>query len=259
MAKTSSDGRFRTWGKLRKLNSESTDSLALSSITPLLKPLFSPVAEFSWLGGQNVPKTGPALIVANHVSSLDPVLLGLFLAHQGRWPHFLARANLWDNKLLRKILNSSRQIPVHRGTAQAADSLTAARESLARGDLVIIYPEGTITFDPQEWPMTIRSGAARLALTTGVKVIPVGQWGANYILPPRKIRKPNLRRREVRAVAGKPIDFSGLVSEQPSGEQIAQASNRILQAILKQTSEARREPAPRDVWDHRIKQRVAIR
>ena len=249
--------RFKTWGKLRRLNDESTDSFALASISPLLKPLFSPVAKFSWQGGENIPKTGPVIIAANHISSLDPVLLGLFLAHQGRWPHYLARANLWENKLLKKILVNSGQIPVHRATAKAIESLAEAEKSLVKGNAVIIYPEGTITFDPLEWPMAIHVGVAKLALMAKQNVVPVGQWGANYLLPPRKIRKPSLKRREIRVVAGQPVALSDLFSDSPDRESVGEARRRIFKAILAKTADARREPIPETVWNHRKKQRVS--
>lgn len=245
----------KTWGRLRRLNPTKTNSLALAALAPLVKPLLSPLIKFRWAGGVFVPKSGSAILVANHISSLDPVLLGLFLAHNGRWPHYLARANLWDNRLLRHLLETSGQIPVFRDSDQASDALRQAKASLASGNTVIIYPEGTITFDPQEWPMTIHTGVARLAIATGAPVIPVGQWGANFVLPPRKIRPLQLRRHLVTTVAGEPLEIPR--GEEEDRELVARVSKQIFDAIWRQTCLARGESGPDTIWSQRFNKRVA--
>lgn len=244
----------RTWGRLRRLNPTKTGSLTLAALAPLLKPLLSPLIKFRWAGGVFVPKSGSAILVANHISSLDPVLLGLFLAHNGRWPHYLARANLWENRLLKRLLNASGQIPVYRDSDRAADALGQAKASLAKGNTVIIYPEGTITFDPQEWPMAIHTGVARLAITTGAPVIPVGQWGANFVLPPRKIRPFKLRRQIVTTMAGEPLSIAK--GDPTDHSLVADVSKQIFDAIWRQTCLARGQAGPETIWNQRLQQRV---
>ena len=75
----------------------------------------------------------------------------------------------------------------------------------------MVYPEGTITRDPDLWPMTGKSGAARIALATGCPVIPVGQWGAHQLLAPYS-KKPDLfPRKKIIVLAGDPVDLSDLL------------------------------------------------
>lgn len=141
----------------------------LATIGRFLVPL---VARRRWLGEEHIPATGPAIVVANHISNIDPILIGEFLIWNGRWPRFLGKASLWKVPVLGWMLAKADQIPVYRDSERAAESLVHAKEALEAGKLVTIYPEGTITGDPDGWPMTGRRGAAHLALVTGAPLIP---------------------------------------------------------------------------------------
>ena len=79
---------------------------------------------------------------------------------------------------------------MQRQSAQSADALLAAVEAVGQGRAVVIYPEGTITRDPDLWPMAGKTGAARIALRTGCPVIPIGQWGAQELMYGREIHFP---------------------------------------------------------------------
>ncbi|GAA4952343.1 hypothetical protein GCM10023238_18410 [Streptomyces heliomycini] len=76
------------------------------------------------------------------------------------------------------------QIPVYRESTDALSAFRPAIDAVERGECVAFYPEGTLTRDPDGWPMTGKTGAARVALQTKCPVIPVAQWGANELLPP---------------------------------------------------------------------------
>ncbi len=210
----------------------------------------------TWRGGERLPATGPAIIVPNHISSLDPVLVGEFLAYNGRWPHFLARANLFDLPVLGALLRDAEQIPVQRDGRQAGDALGEAARSLQAGQVIVIYPEGTITFDPDEWPMAAHTGAARLALASGAPVIPIGQWGASFALPPRKIRPFTLRRAAVTIDCGAPVDLSEFAGGADDRHAVRAASVRIMDAITAQVELARGAKAPTGRWQPRLKRRV---
>ncbi len=237
--------RYR--GELGRVNFEPTGRVFRLS-APIIHRLLRLFTRVQWRGGEALPKTGPAIVVANHISSLDPVLVGEFLIYHGRWPHFLARADLFDGPILGPLLRAAEQIPVHRGTTRAADALKAAEQALARGQLVVIYPEGTITLDPQEWPMAGHTGAARLALRTGVPVLPLGQWGASFVLPPRRSRPFRLRRHQIRMILGARIDLSEFIGREPDRGGARQATVRIMDAITAMTEQARQATAPRDRW-----------
>ena len=142
---------------------------------PILRLLFRP-----WLEGEkNIPETGGAIFASNHLSFSDSVFLPLAVP---RRVTFLAKAELWKVPVLKQVLEATRMIPVER-TRDGGRSLAAAREAVATGRAIIVYPEGTVTRDPDGWPMAGRNGAVRLALQTGAPLIPVGQWGIQELLP----------------------------------------------------------------------------
>ncbi|WP_193071747.1 MULTISPECIES: lysophospholipid acyltransferase family protein [unclassified Brevibacterium] len=141
---------------------------------------------------ENLPPRGTgAIVAAYHANHLDPILVGLALWRNGRVPHFLAKSTLFSGAL-GVILKGLGQIPVLRASAQAGDSLDYAKEALARGETVVIYPEGTLTKDEEFWPQHFKSGTARLALETGAQIIPVAHWGLNGIYP-RGAKLPKFR------------------------------------------------------------------
>ena len=209
-----------------------------------------------WPGSEHIPAAGPAIFVPNHISSLDPPQVGVYLAYNGRWPHFLARANLFEIPILGRLLRAAEQIPVHRRSSRARDALVDADAALQRGQVIVIYPEGTLTFDPDEWPMAGHRGAARLALRTGVPVIPIGQWGANYALPPRKIRPFRWRRAQVTIICGSPVDLGEFGSAWDDREVVRSATVRIMDSITTLVEQARGQTAPVERWHPGLQRRV---
>lgn len=244
-------------GRLGRVNTEPT-TWVFATLEPLVRAITKLITKVSWSGQDNLPATGPLIVTPNHISGLDPVLIGECMAWGGRWPHFLARADLFDMRVLGPLLRQSNQIPVFRATRRASDALAAAKTTLAQGKAIVIYPEGTYTFDPLEWPMAVHSGAARLALQTGAPVIPIGQWGANFALPPRKIRKFKLKRHRVRIVVGPPVELADLMGCHEDRAAVNEASIRILAAIIKQAEIARAATWPGDVWHPKRKMRVPL-
>lgn len=204
-------------------------------------------------GLEHVPARGPALVVANHIGNYDVLTLGDFLITAGRWPRFLGKADIWKVPGLRWLATQARQIPVERYTERAKDALRHAQTALEAGDLVGIYPEGTITRDPEGWPMLARNGAARLALATGVPVIPVAQLGAEEVLGGRHLRFRklfSLRRRDVHVMAGPPVDLADLgTTSDPTDEQLAEATSRIMGAVTELYATLRGGRVPQLVWD----------
>ena len=84
------------------------------------------------------------------------------------------------------VVRNSGQIPVFRESRDAAEAFRGAVAAIEAGECVAVYAEGTITRDPDMWPMVGKTGAARVALATGCPVIPVAQWGPEQLLPPYK-------------------------------------------------------------------------
>ncbi len=136
---------------------------------------------FRWKieGIEHIPVTGPALLVSNHVSYLDPLCLPYMTNEIGRRTRILTKAELFERRLSARVMRSLGHIPVERGTADSG-ALDAAAATLARGELVAVFPEGTISRDLD--PMPGKTGAARLARATGVPVVPVGLWGGHRLI-----------------------------------------------------------------------------
>ena len=149
-----------------------------------------------------------------------------------------------------KILHGAGQIPVYRGSTDAAHAFRAAVAAVNAGECVAFYPEGTLTRDPDLWPMTAKTGAARVALMTGAPVIPVAHWGAHEIIPryakggrgDRRF-KP-FPRHTVQVLAGPPVDLSAFQDQEINGKVLREVTEVIMDAITSLLEGLRGEQAP---------------
>jgi 1-acyl-sn-glycerol-3-phosphate acyltransferase len=172
-------------------------------------PVASLVFRLRYRHPERFPRTGPVIVVANHVSILDPLACARLVWDCGRIPHFLAKQSVFKGPA-GWILRAAGQIPVARGSVDARSSLAAAEADLAAGNVVVIYPEGSVTRDPDWWPMQARTGVARLALTTDAVVLPVAQWGPQRVHD-YHAKKLHLRlRTPADYLVGEPIDLAEL-------------------------------------------------
>src|SRR5699024_9121733 len=157
----------------------------------------------------------------------DPFGYGHLLQAGGIAPRFLAKDSLFRIPVLGRILRAARQIPVHRGTSRSRDALASAREALERGELIMLFPEGTYTRDRELWPMQARLGAARLALETGAPLLPIAAWGGRALWPvgsPFPRPRPG---RRVRLLVGEPFTAAPL-----EGETAQQAALRVTDELM---------------------------
>jgi 1-acyl-sn-glycerol-3-phosphate acyltransferase len=159
-----------------------------------VKPATSILTKADWRGWEYIPKAGPVILVVNHMSHADPLVVARYIYDSGRWPQFLAKESLFKTPILGKVLYACHQIPVRRGSVDASKALDAAVAAVRKDGTIVIYPEGTTTKEPDLWPMRGKTGAARLALLTGAPVIPVAMWGPERIFDPRT-KKLRLRPR----------------------------------------------------------------
>ncbi len=204
-----------------------------------------------WHGGHRIPSVGGCVLAVNHVSEFDPVPFGHFVYDNGRLPRFLGKAEVFRVPVAGKILLSAGQIPVYRKSLDAAKAFSAAVAAVESGECVIVYPEGTISRDPGLWPMVGRTGAARIALSTGCPVIPCAQWGPHEVLAPYG-RRPHLLPRKVMHIrAGDPVDLSDLASQPVTSATLLAATDRIMDAITLQLEQIRRAKAPSQRFDPR--------
>ena len=160
-------------------------------------------------GLENIPSRGPALLCFNHISFLDPFASAYVVDRVGRRPRYLAKAELFDDKRIAWIIRGAKQIPVKRGTAEAPMALDQAIDALQRDELIVIFPEGTITTDPDLNPMQAKTGLARLALATGAPVIPGALWGTANVWPKGFAKRWWPPKQDICVRFGEPIPVEG--------------------------------------------------
>ena len=194
---------------------------------------------------------GSFILVANHYTNFDPLVTAYTLWHAGRVPRFLAKAGLFRVPVLGAALRATGQIPIERGAvgSHGSDPLTAASRLVEGGLALIIYPEGTLTRDPEMWPMRGKFGAVRLALEHGIPVIPCAQWGAQQILPRYSKKLSLFPRKNVDILIGEPFDLSPWENKPRTSATYAEATNAVMQAITGLLEELRGEKAPAERWD----------
>jgi 1-acyl-sn-glycerol-3-phosphate acyltransferase len=215
----------------------------------LIVPVSSLLFRLRYRHGERIPARGPVLLVANHVSILDPLACARLAWDNGRVPHFLAKHSVFKG-VVGTLLRQCGQIPVARFSSDAHVALAAAQVDLAAGNLVVIYPEGSVTRDPGWWPMQARTGVARLALTTDAVVVPVAQWGPHRVHD-YQASKLHLRlRTPADYLVGEPVDLSSLRAEVRAGraldaDLLRETTDLIMAHVRDQLAELRGEPAPR--------------
>ena len=225
--------------------------LAFGFCVAVAEPLLVLFTKRRWAGGENIPATGGCVLAVNHISHLDPFTCAHFVYRWGRIVRFLAKAEIFDLPFLGRVVRNARQIPVYRMTTDASQSFTAAVQAVSDGECVVVYPEGTITRQPDLWPMTGKTGAARIALSSEVPVIPVAQWGAHEILPPYTTRPRLLPRKTIRMAAGTPVELDDLRAQPVTPEVLREATNRIMDDITRLLEGIRGEQAPATRYDPR--------
>jgi 1-acyl-sn-glycerol-3-phosphate acyltransferase len=168
------------------------------------------------LGESRDLPAGPVIVISNHTSYADGILLALACRERGRNVRLLATAGVFRVPVLGSAIRTLGFIPVARGSSAAADSLDAAAEALAVGEAIGMFPEGRITRDADKWPERAKTGAVRLALRTGAPIVPVAMDGAHEVVGDRAHLLRTLRNLvlppEVRILVGDPISVTELVA-----------------------------------------------
>jgi 1-acyl-sn-glycerol-3-phosphate acyltransferase len=190
--------------------------------------LIPPIAVwFSWRfeGLEHIPQEGGALIACNHISYFDPLAQGYFLEKAGRRPRFLAKIELFRNRISGPVLRGARQIPVVRGSGDVGP-VDAALRALQAGELVVVYPESTVTTNEDFSPMRGKTGIARLTLASGMPVIPVAVWGTAPVW--QRDGKRDLKfGRPIWVMAGAPLDFSAYDGQQDDPEALRAVTDAV--------------------------------
>lgn len=220
-------------------------SAVYSLIGPPLSSVWSRYFDEDVVGLEHIPESGPLIVASNHISHLDPITLcQVFWKNRPRRQlNFLAKEELFAKQPLKSLMRITGQIPVARGSSSAKDSLVHAREALNDGRTVMIFPEGTVSV--LFVPMKPHSGVGRLALETGVGVLPIGVWGTHRTMS-------KYRERDI--VAHRPVTIDiGPVRRYGTGDGSARdVSEDVMSAIVGLVESARtrypERPAVDDWW-----------
>ena len=234
-------------GKYRKLRQPR--GFAWWVAPAIVKPLLLGTTRQDWIDGDKIPAEGGAIVALNHVSHVDPLTAAHLVWDHGRLPRYLAKAGVFRNKALGAFLRSAGQIPVERASG-GAQAFQAAVDAVNAGEVIVVYVEGSITKDPAGWPMVGKTGAARIALATGAPVIPVGQWGAQELLPAYSLRLKPFPRKTVHMKVGDPVELTDLEGDL-SPQAVREATDRIMRAIVRLVAELRGEEPPAELYDPR--------
>ena len=217
----------------------------------LLWPFMRWAVRWDIRGGERLTQEPGGVIVApNHLSWFDPLVVAFTLWEADRPPRFLGKESVFRVPVFGRIIRNAGQIPVYRETADAASAIRDALAALDRGECVVVYPEGTITRDPDLWPMSGKTGAVRLALESGRPLVPLVQWGAHEVMGPYRKEFRILPRKTMHVRVGLPVDLSDLAGSAVDGRTLAVATDRLMDALTAMLAEVRGEipPATRMVF-----------
>ncbi|WP_066303385.1 lysophospholipid acyltransferase family protein [Arthrobacter luteolus] len=232
--------------------------ITFTILASVVRPTMNLMMGRRWEGMENLPKGRGFIACANHVTEIDPLVVGHFFYSQGILPRYLAKASLFKVPVLGPALRATKQVPVTRGGAGAAASLAGAQSVIDADGALIVYPEGTLTRDPDLWPMKGRTGAARLALQTGAPVLPVAQWGAQDVLPRYGKMLHLFPRKRVRVLVGRPVDLSDLRGVPLTKTVLDEATERIMTELTDLVASLRGEKAPAERWDPAAKGQKSV-
>jgi len=218
----------------------------------IVVPLTGLLAKIEIRGAEKLPRDGAFVLAPNHYSEFDPIIVAVAVWRMGRAPRFMAKESLFRVPVVGWVLRKTGMVPVARATSASAarQTIQQSKDLVAHGRGVIVYPEGTLTRDPDLWPMRGKSGAVRLALADGIPLIPMAQWGTQEIMGryQKGLSFWPLRKR-VQVVVGDPVDLSDLAGR--SGEQAAlnEATARVMNAVTGLLEDLRGEKAPAARWN----------
>ncbi len=217
----------------------------------LVVPAVGWFAKIEIEGGEHLPLDGSYVLAPNHYSEFDPLILAVATWRLGRAPRFMAKESLFRVPVLGWLLRATGMVPVARASTAAAAKQTLAQSTALVADRrgVIVYPEGSLTRDPDMWPMRGKTGAVRLAIaaSTPIPVIPVATWGVQEILP----RYGKLRfwppRRRVKMLLGPPVDLSAFTGTSPA--TLTAATDAVMRDVSILLGRLRDETPPAERWN----------
>ena len=215
----------------------------------LILPIVGLMARFTVTDRQKFPRTGAYVVAPNHYSEIDPVMIGAVTWKLGRMPRFLAKGSLFRVPVVGWFLRKSGQIPVERSNARGNASLVAAEKLVDSGGVIIIYPEGSLTRDPDLWPMRGKTGAARMALEHDIPVIPVAHWGTQQVMARYSKKISFFPPKKIAVKIGDPVDLSAFRGRNLDAATLNEATTVIMDSITALLADLRGEEPPAERWN----------
>ena len=217
--------------------------------TKVVIPLLNLVGKKQWQGGENLPKSGKIIVASNHVSYLDVLFLTHFLFRNGRAPRYIGKEGVFKVPVIGKIILAAGMVPVARESKDASKALDHAVRLLEVGHCVGVYPEGTLTRDPDGWPMDAKTGLARLAIATNTPIIPIAQWGSQIVMPTYEKKIKFFPRTPIKVLVGKPIDLSAWHGKEGDPEALREATAFVMRELTNLLEQLRGEKRPEAIFD----------
>jgi 1-acyl-sn-glycerol-3-phosphate acyltransferase len=218
-------------------------------LAALVLPIMNLAVRFRMHHAERMPQVGAFVLAPNHYSEIDPVVMGVVSWKLGRAPRFLTKASLFKNPVIGWILRTSGQIPVERAGSKSHAALRAAEELVEKGRMVVVYPEGSLTRDPDLWPMRGKTGAVRIALERGIPIVPAAHWGTQALMPRYGKKLSLFPRKTIHVAIGEPLDLSAYRGRPLDQASLLKATGELMDAIAALLAELRGEPAPAERWD----------
>lgn len=220
-------------------------------LAAVVVPLVGIMARIEIQGAEKLPREGAYVVAVNHHSEIDPLFVAVAVWRMRRAPRFMAKESLFRVPVLGWALRATGMVPVSRSTSAGAarETISTSQLLVDHGRGVIVYPEGTLTRDPDLWPMRGKTGAVRLALTDQIPLIPMAHWGAQQIMP----RYGKLRlwppRRHITVVVGDPIDLDEFHDTPTKPATLSRATTKLMDRIAELLAGLRGIPAPAERWN----------
>ncbi|GAA3594920.1 lysophospholipid acyltransferase family protein [Klugiella xanthotipulae] len=218
-------------------------------LASIVLPLWALMVRYRFVNSEKLPAQGPFVLAPNHYSEIDPIVMGVAVWKLGRQPRFMAKASLFKIPVVGWMLRTSGQIPVERAGGGSSQPIRAAQQLVVHGQGLIVYPEGSLTREPDLWPMRGKSGAVRLALENDIPLIPSAHWGTQELMPRYGKNIHPFPRKRISVIIGDPVDLSDLAGQVLDQKTLAMATDRLMAAISDLLGELRSATPPPERWD----------
>jgi 1-acyl-sn-glycerol-3-phosphate acyltransferase len=233
-----------------RIRSEKSRPSAFWILAGLILPVMNLAARYEIIDAHKFPRSGAFVLSPNHYSEIDPVVMGVVAWKLGRLPRFLAKASVFEIPVFGAVLRRSGQIPVQRGgSVRGSEPVKAAQRLAEKGQIVVVYPEGSLTRDPDLWPMRGKTGAVRIALEQGIPIVPAAHWGAQHLMERYSKKISLFPRKTITVKIGDPIDLSQFRGRSLDTATLNEATAVVMLAITALLEDLRGEKAPAKRWN----------